>query len=151
MQTFHLVAENIKQYLIEEEIIKFISKDHRLDEVYNHIKDQNTSCVVPLVSLEDNIKHSYDLNIIVWHDQRSTYGQLEYFWVFDFVNTKTNLYKLIESLSISPGIELLPFLENIHSQLTELGVQINQEYILKTDHQDKNIYFEKSFRITGLS
>ena len=113
---------------------------------HEDIKDKQTNSLVILVSLNNDITHHYDLNVIVKYKEKSRYGYYEYFLVEDFVNTKTNLYKLVESLSISPGIELLEFLDVIHTQLTELGVRINQEYFLRTDHKNKNVYFEKTFR-----
>ena len=146
MRTYRLVAENIKQYVIEDEIVKYISNDPQLKTYYEDIRDKQTNSVVILVSLNNEITHHYDLNVIVKYNEKSRYGYYEYFLVEDFVNTKTNLYKLVESLSISPGIELTEFLDSIHTQLTELGVGINQEYLLRTDHKSKILYFEKTFR-----
>src|SRR5215203_222615 len=126
METFRYVTSQIRQYISDVEIINFIKSNRNLADVYAVLEDATGKAVIPLVSLENEVKHTFNLQVIVKHEQRLTYGFYEYFLVKDFVNKKTNLYMLFELLCISTGAELDDLVNNVHWQLTELGVTINQ-------------------------
>ncbi len=49
MTTYQKFADNILQYLQDEEIIEFLSTNEDLKELYLEIKDNKLACVIPLV------------------------------------------------------------------------------------------------------
>lgn len=151
METFRYVTSQIRQYIGDDEIVEFIRSNANLGEVLSILQEAKSTVVIPLVSLENAVKHTFNLQVIVKHEKRCQYGLYEYFVVKNFVNKKTNLFMLFEVVCIITGADLDDLIDHVHSQLTELGVNINQEYLLRTVHDKKRIYFEKSIREIGLN
>jgi len=151
MESFRYLTSQIRQYFGDREIVEFMRSNPNLNEVVTLLEEAKSTVVIPLVSLENEVQHTFNLQVIVKHDKQTNNGFYEYFLVEDFVNKKTNLYALLFLVCIGSGADLDHVIDHIHTQLTELCVTINQEYLLRTVHDKKRIYFEKSIREVGLN
>jgi hypothetical protein len=137
MKAHRMFSDNVQQYLDDIEILDFVVQQEGLKEIYNEIKDKTLACVVPLVFVSDPVNFIVDLNIIVKHETPSEFGQYEYYLIPNFINKKTNLISLINSLTISTNADYKTILNSIGEQIKELHFQTSYDYkpYLKVDQE----------------
>lgn len=128
MKNYKDFCDNIKQYLDDQEIIEFFSTQEILKETYEEIKDSPKACVVPLVFVVDPNSFELDLNIIVKHENSSSFGQYEYYLIPDFINKQTNLLSLFNSLTISTQANQDYIINSISDQIKEIHFFTSSDY-----------------------
>lgn len=141
MTTYQKFAENILQYLQDEEIIKFLSTNDDLKELYLEIKDSKLACVIPLVFVANPVDFELDLNILVKHEKADQFGQYEYYLIPDFVNKETDISELLNALTISTNANQDEILNSIGEQVKELHFQTSADYKPFLEVDDNKIYF----------
>ncbi len=141
MTTYQKFGENILQYLQDSEIVKFLSTNEDLKELYAEIKDNKTACVIPLVFVANPVEFELDLNIIVKHEKPDQFGEYEYYLIPNFVNKETNISVLLNTLTISTNADQDLILNSIGEQVKELHFQTSADYKPFLEIDESTTYF----------
>ena len=88
----------------------------------------NTVVVLPLVRRQLGYQpHQFDLYLFLQHHQVTDLGELELYWVKDFIRQKVDVGPLMHALHQSAGVDTTQVLESIKRQLKLLQRPENQD------------------------
>lgn len=74
MTPYQRFADNILHFLYDKQIIEFFSTNEEFKQLYAEIKNRKMACVISLVFVADRVDFELDLNIIVKHENQTTFG-----------------------------------------------------------------------------
>jgi hypothetical protein len=126
LKTQRTFSDNVIHFFVDNEVTSFLSNQGALKRIYDEMeKASGKAAVYPLVVPNGDKDFSFDLMMIIKHEQSTEQGQWEIYVADNFLTQKTNLAKLFSYIEIATNTEAKFLIHVIQQELKNYREQFN--------------------------